>query len=137
MKFPFDALQLAIFARLSGDANVSCPVFDWPVSPEEQATPYIVIGEFFSEDTSVKSTSAQTVTSEINVWSRSLGMREVNDIMDEIAQSITGSDLDITGSGFDYFPLRVEAEANRTYFADELFRHGLIKFVDLISERED
>ena len=136
MRFPFDALQLAIYTRLFNDADITQPVFDWPVDPEGQATPYIVIGDFFTEDASGSNVGGQRVTSEVHVWSTSQGMREVNDIMDEIVQSVTSAAIDLSADTFEYLQTKIEAEVRREYDGSQLYRHGIVRFIDIVYEKE-
>lgn len=136
MRFAFDALQLAIFTRLNNDSDITQDIFDWPVDPETQTVPYIVIGDFTSEDVSGSTISGHIVSSEVHVYSRSLGMREVNDVMDQVVQSITATPLDISSESFEYLQGKVEAEVRREFDGSEVYRHGIVRFVDTVYEEE-
>lgn len=136
MKFPFDALQEAIYLRLAGDPEITPDVFDWPVNPEEQRTPYIVVGSYFTEDESTSTVSGQRVTSDIEVWSDARGMREINDIMNEIVQSLSSSALDLSSDGFEFLQISTTADARREFDGSDTFQHGTVRRIDVIYEEE-
>ena len=136
MKFPFDALQLAIFSRLDEDDDITQPVFDWPVDPETQSCPYIVIGEYFTEDESTSTIGGQRITSEIHIYSQSQGMRECNDIADEGVQSLTAAPLDLSADNFEYLQISAAADVRREYDGTDPYRHATVRMTDIIYEKE-
>ena len=136
MKFPFDELQLAIFSRLDGDTDITQPVFDWPVDPETQATPYIVIGEYFTEDESTSTIGGQRITSEIHIYSQSQGMRECNDIANEVVQSLTATPIDLSADNFEYLQISAAADVRREYDGSDPYRHATVRMTDIIYEKE-
>lgn len=127
MQSPLNPLQAAIYTRLTG--ALSYPVYD--VVPQNQAFPYITLGEDTGVDWSTKTNPGQEVTTTLHVWSRAAGMKELKTIMDGIIQAMTGADLTFTG--FHPVLLRLDL-ATALRDPDGITRHGVVRFRVKIEE---
>jgi len=127
MKSAFNPLQVAIYGALNG--VISCPVYD--AVPEGAAWPYMVIGETTGVDWSTKLENGQVVTITLHGWSRAKGTKEVNDLMDEALQALTGPALSVTD--FTLVLLRFDF-ASVIRDPDGITRHGMLRLRGLLEE---
>jgi len=105
-RIPLDALQKAVSLKLRGDIAVTDLVgraknpriFDHVLQGAEH--PFIVIGEYEDEGVRTKQRTASQPSFEVEVFTKSKGLRQMNDIMDVVLESLTESTLDLTADGF-------------------------------------
>ena len=62
--------------------------------------PLIVIGEYEDEGVRTKQRSASQPSFAVEVYTKTKGMRQMNDIMDVVLSSLTESVLDLSADGF-------------------------------------
>ena len=82
-------LQVALYAALSGDPALQTlvtGVFDRP--PEDQAMPYIVIGEVLATDWSTKTFDGQAHRMRLHVWDQSVGQKGAQSILAACAAAL-------------------------------------------------
>ena len=94
-------LQVALYAALTGHAPLQALVtgiFDRP--PEDQAMPYVVIGESFASDWSTKTFDGQAHRLRLHIWDQSPGQGQTQRILalcaaalDALPDSIEGHRL--------------------------------------------
>lgn len=98
------ALQTAIFAALSMDANVKSVLGDPPriydEVPRNAAMPYLVIGDGKESDWSTSTDTGTEHALVLHVWSRARGRKEskivaatVRDVLDDASLALTGHTL--------------------------------------------
>lgn len=93
---PSNELQKAIFTKLSQGAY---PVYDYlPANPEY---PHIVIGEEVAIDVSTKTHDRTSHLVTIHCWSKYRGSLEVKEINNFVVDSLTESELVMTGFSLD------------------------------------
>lgn len=97
-------VQKATFTRLTTDSNMSGytdKVFD--EVKQDQAAPYIEIGEMDDSDWGARDISGFTLNHRIHVWTDNSGAYEgkieCRTIMGKILKAMTGSDLDLSADG--------------------------------------
>lgn len=85
MASPSGPLQTAVYARLIGDATLVALVQKIGDNiPDEQAYPYIVIGEETEAPEDTMGRTGRNLTITLHVWSQYPGMKEVKEIMSRI-----------------------------------------------------
>lgn len=118
-------LQVSLFQRLTNDSKVMSlveGVFD--AVPDNQAYPYIVIGEPVSDPWDTKTTTGEQIGIVIHVWSRYSGKKEAYDILNTCLQA-TSNRLTIEGG----FSIGLQERTNLTVFddIDGITRHGVLR----------
>jgi Protein of unknown function (DUF3168) len=91
-------IQQAIYNRLTGDSVLMAKVtgvFDY-VS-DNQAFPYITIGEATSNPFRTFSRFGEEVTVTLHIWSRYDGSKEALEILNEMNRLLADQDLAVTG----------------------------------------
>lgn len=86
-------VQKAIYDTLTGDATLMAQVtgvFDF--TPDNQAFPYVTIGEANDGVYATYDRFGQEVTETIHVWSRYLGYAEINSIVNDIVRLLGNKD---------------------------------------------
>lgn len=128
MKSPTLALHGAEITRL--EAQTTYKIFD--ANPENEAYPYVVLGEISARDWSDKFEAGQEVTSTIHTWSQYKGRQEIEEMNDAIEQALTIAPLDL-GANFravcqdlDSYDLLTDIDGKT--------RHGILRFRYLIEE---
>ncbi len=129
-EFPFNALQKAIFTRLSSDVSGAAVVDD----PEGSSYPMVLIGDLRSENTSTSGGSSNSVSVDIDVLSSASRNEQANGLMDDIATSLTTTEIDVSAGGFDARWVNLEAEFRREYDGKETIRHGVVRVTWLVSK---
>ena len=125
-------LQRAIYLKLNGDATLSAlitGVFDHV--PQNQAFPYVVLGEDTLKDWSTFGTLGQEPTVTLHVWSRSRGKREAQDILSRIDTLLHRASLTVTGQNV----TGIEREFEQTLRdGDGVTYHGVQRYRVLLHE---
>lgn len=146
-RLPFDAMQMAIFSRLTDatngigstykDADGNWKVYDHV--PQDPPMPYVELGGFIGAEEGIKNRRTKEQTFSVHAVSDASGYRELNDLMNAIAQSVTAAEF---GSLSDDFrvangSIRISSfEVLKDYDADtgELFRHGILRVRVLVDD---
>ncbi|MED4461861.1 DUF3168 domain-containing protein [Metabacillus fastidiosus] len=117
-------LQKAIYQRLSSDPVISgmvTGVFD--AVPENQAYPYVVIGEPSELPFDTKSTFGEEISIVIHVWSDYAGKKETYNILNACLKSLSYK-LDIEG----FKLLKVERRGMTVFDdIDPKIKHGVLR----------
>lgn len=119
------ALQQAVYAVLSGTAPLNAVitgVFDMP--PQDQALPYVAIGDDVVIDYSTKDVFASEHRMSVHIWSRKAGRQEAKQLM-ALVHSALSAPLVLTG--FKLISLRF-LQALNLVDPDGLTHHGIIEF---------
>lgn len=124
--------MLGLYTRLTTDALTSSySVYQVGCVPDGTALPYVTIGgaiwgksaQFTSRDI-----KGEEIAVHVHVWSAAETDVQASDMMDNIIQAVTGSDLTITG----YTQLRGNPEFSQIMLdeteAGNMLRHGVIRF---------
>lgn len=123
-------LQQAIYGRLTGYAPlmaVVTGVFDWV--PENQAMPYVTIGDDTTVDRSDKTATGQDVTLTLHVWADARGRKAVKVIMGLIYAALHRHDLAVAGHTL----ISIDHDFSETFLdEDGVTYHGVIRFRALI-----
>tara|TARA_B100000519_G_scaffold96656_2_gene84101 strand:- start:2626 stop:3033 length:408 start_codon:yes stop_codon:yes gene_type:complete len=121
------ALQSRIYSTLNGDSNLTSTlgagVFD--EVPQNQAYPFVKIGEFSSVDYGTKDVDGNEATVQIDIYSRYRGSKQVHDIMDRIHTLLHNASL--TVSGYNLINIRFEF-SDIVRDADGITRQGVMRF---------
>lgn len=95
------ALQQALFAELSADADVQSLLGDPPrlydAVPREAVFPYAVLGDGQETDASTATGQGSEHLLALHVWSRGQGHREAKQIARAIRACLDGASLVLTG----------------------------------------
>jgi len=123
------ALQTAIFAALSADADVKTHIGDpariFDHVPPESVFPYLVIGEATSGPFDVKTHEGMEQTLTLHAWSRYRGLREIKDIMTAVTKALDQQALSLVGHTL----VLLRFEFATTFLdSDGLTRHGVQRF---------
>jgi hypothetical protein len=128
-----DALQLAIYSQLDGDAAVTPDVKDYVA--EGQTLPVIVIGEFSAAGGQSKSMGILDATTVIHIWTDDPGMKTLNEYMDAIASSLASVEtlaapwhVGKGGPTLELAEALVEQDPE-----GNVLRHGIMRFRWLVS----
>jgi len=128
VKSPFLTLHKAIRDRIISATGRE--VYD--DFPENVPMPHIIAGEIDGRDWSDKFQPGQEVAATIHIWSSYPGKKEAAQIMDEVLQALTSSELSLDTdfravySGLDMAEIIIDI--------DGITRHGILKFRFLIEE---
>ena len=126
---PLNALQTAVYTALSNDAtlaSLNVTIADW-VS-ESHDWPLVGIGSYDIDRDTTKQIPIIAVTYEIECWSKGQGFKELNQIMDAVAQAMTANtELSLSGG----YQVTDGNLAHAEAFPDvdpqgEIVRHGII-----------
>ena len=128
MKSPTLVLHQALITRI--EAQTTYKIFD--ANPENEAFPYITMGEVTARDWSDKFEPGQEVYFTIHIWSQYEGRKEAEEMADEILQALTLMPLDLTPnfravlSELDSYDLIIDIDGKT--------RHGVLRHRYLIEE---
>lgn len=88
-RLPLNSITQAVAVRLKADMETTpaCPVFSYV--PQNEAFPYVVIGQFVANDDSSKTHYQWDVEFPITVWSNKETNLEVNALLDRVIASLT------------------------------------------------
>jgi hypothetical protein len=125
-------LQKAVFAALTGDADVASAVtgvFDHVPQPvdagDDSQFPYITIGQGTVREFDTDDVLGFDATVEVHVWSRQRGRREVKEIQGLVYDVLHRGDLTIDGYHF----VSCDHEFSDSFLdPDGLTRHGVQQF---------
>ena len=124
------AFQQAIFTTLNVAAitdTLSCGVVD--EVKQNQAYPFIAIGEETAIDYSTKDIDGGEYTVNIDIWSQYKGSKECKQIMDKVHDLLHDSSISVTG--FNLINVRFEySDIMRD--PDGVTRHGIMRFRAII-----
>jgi hypothetical protein len=126
----FTELHRALYERLKNSLSVE--VYDYV--PDDAEFPFVNVGELNSVALSTKdekSVDLYEVTSTIHVFSRYLGMKEVEDLSSEVIQAVLSRPLQLSSS---YHCILVAHESTIHFREDAKTRHSIIKFKILVEE---
>lgn len=122
---PFDEVNAALYARLTADVTITWPVLD--EIPEDQAYPYIVIGDHAMEDDSAKGLPGALVTTTITAISDQRGSAEVNAMLKALLASVVPTKLTLTG-GLTVWDQELErVEVLRNFDGEKVLRIGVAR----------
>ena len=97
IRYPGLALRDAVYSRLNADLAHTV----YKRESNQAVSPYVVIGEIQAEDWSTKTSGGMTMDITIEIQSgSSSGATEVLGILDEVLQSITKTQLDMSADNF-------------------------------------
>jgi len=129
-KFGGPALLSAIYARLTTDALTSS-YSTYNYVPSTATFPYLMIGGLIggkSASFTSRDIKGEDLVAHVHVWSSYTGDKECADMMNNVVQAITATDLTITGYttliGIADFQQIMLDETN----AGQVLRHGVIRF---------
>jgi len=131
------AVQGAIYAQLLANADIiseGIPVYDavpQPVSVNNNAFPYITIGEDNHVTIDSDDTNINQVSITIHTWSRQSGRAETKKIQGYIYGALHRASL--TSSGYKFINLMQDSSTS-FYDADGITRHGVQVFNLIIEE---
>lgn len=142
MRLPFDDIQAAIVATLTGNildlSSVAVPVLD--DIPQNHPYPYIEIGEYDAEFDHAKAEITVTdATYIIRVVSSYAGTREVNTMMAKIVDAFIfrpmsiGNDFEVLSEGF-VDDVSVEKGESAD---EEILRRGTLEYRWRVADRLD
>jgi len=95
MRFPLNALQLAVYERLSADM-APLGVYDDGAVPEGTAFPYVTIGVPSFAPSPLKGHHLTAATLTFHAFSVGIGKKEVNEMMNRIVASLSRAPLALT-----------------------------------------
>jgi hypothetical protein len=101
MSSALSPIQQAIYNRLTGDSALMTKVtgvFDYV--PDNQAFPYVTLGEATSNPYRTFSRFGEEVTITCHIWSRYDGFKEALDILNEMNRLLADKD-DLSVTGYD------------------------------------
>lgn len=139
MGTPANALQAAVYARLTGYAPlaalVGASVFDFV--PGEAQPPYVLIGDDTAIDWSTKTVNGWQATLTVHCWDyEKAGRKSVKAIMSAVYDALHRQEDGVTVAGFNLIMLQSEFE---TTFQDasevgesDHYYHGVQRFRALI-----
>jgi len=125
------AFQVALYERLSADANLSAKVtgvFDFV--PEGQAYPYVTLGQDTATGDDTFTTVGQQVTTTLHTWSQYKGYSEVKSIHALILQAMT---TPLVVSAWTCALLMVDME-HVIPDPDGITRHGVLRLRYVLSQ---
>lgn len=127
-----DALQKAIYSKLTGDAILAAAVVgvyadvQQPASPEDDTLfPYVTIGRDTLTPWDTKTNFGVEALCQIDVWSRSNNFVEAKEIGELIWAALHHTDLIITGASH---TMTVQENAGYTNDPDGHTKRGLLMF---------
>jgi hypothetical protein len=126
---PLSDIQEAIYTLLTNDPelmNKITNVYDF--TPDNEDYPYVVIGEFTSSNWDTYQRHGEDVTVTIHVWSNSQGMKQIEEIMNDVNRLLVRRSFDIeswqnVGCMFDYS----STFAGRSP-SGSVIRHGILRY---------
>lgn len=92
------SIQQAIYQILTADTTLMTKitgVFDQ--APQDQAFPYVTIGEATSSPFRTMSRFGEEITITLHIWSQYHGFKESNEILAELNRLLADQDLTVTG----------------------------------------
>jgi hypothetical protein len=129
MTTALNAIQVAVYARLNGDATLTAkgPIYD--DAPAEAAFPYVVVGEAYEVPYDTFGRQGRTLITTIHLWSRAKGFKEVNGMMDDVLRlldryALTPAGMTLVLFAYDYGQVIKDP--------DGFTRHGILRFKALI-----
>lgn len=91
-------LQEAIYTTLKNDTTLSTLVTDvLDYVPENQPTPYIVIGHFTENAENTFTETGRDIIARIHIWSTAKGNEEGLNILDRVVELLDHTDIPVTG----------------------------------------
>lgn len=125
-------LQKSVYGILTSDAQLMSKivgVFDFV--PDNSNFPYVSIGEFTANPNQTMDRYGQEVTMTIHIWSQSIdphayaGMKQIEDIMEDIQRLLASSTFDIelwgnVGCWGDFSQTMLQG--------DGITRHGILRY---------
>jgi hypothetical protein len=128
-KIGMSALLAAVYTRLTTDALTSA-YRTYNYIPSTAAFPYVAIGgALWGKSASWTSSDikGEDLVLHFHVWSSYQGDKEAGDMLNNIAQALTATDLNITG----YTTLKGIADFSQVLVDDtnagQLLRHGVLR----------
>jgi hypothetical protein len=128
-KFGGSPLLAAVYARLTTDALTSS-YSTYNYVPTSATFPYIMIGGMIggkSADFTSRDIKGEDLVIHAHIWSAYQGDKECGDMMNNVIQAITATDLSITG----YTTLKGIADFEQIMIDEtvpgQLLRHGVIR----------
>ena len=128
----FSYLQKAVYGMLTADAMLMAQVtgiFDFV--PDNQAFPYVSIGEFTSAPFETFDRYGQEVTMTVHVWSQRIepnayqGMRQIELIMDSIQRILVRAEIAVEHWGV----VGIWGDFSQTMLDyDGITRHGILRY---------
>ena len=124
------AILAAVYSRLTTDALTSAySIYNYV--PTSASFPYIALGGLLwgkSEDWTSRDIKGEDIVLHAHIWSSYQGDKEAGDMMNNVVQAITATDLSITG----YTTLKGIADFAQIMTDDtnpgQLLRHGVVRF---------
>lgn len=104
MRFPANAIQQAVYARLRVDVpGMEC--FD--VVPPEKRPPFCVLGDFNCNSELTKTDELLSVVATIFVWTREEGMKQLELLVSGVIGSLNRAYLDMAADGWRNYQRRL------------------------------
>ena len=129
MKLPFNSLQKKIYELLT--ANLTYSVYDIAAIPQNTQPPYIAIGDVSATNDSTKTYWGVEVTVTIHMWSKYEGLKEINDMMDAVTQTLVSKNNISLEGGFTAVGCLLDMVQT---IPDPAGRHGILRFRFYIKE---
>ena len=134
---PLNSVQTAVYSILAADVTLvalGVPVFDWV--EENQGYPYVTLGEYTQENDESKDGSISEVVMELGCWSSSRNTKQVNEIMNAVAQALTTANLTLSG-GYRSLRRGFMVSASAVIAEDpngRIIRHGTVQVGWLVGQ---
>lgn len=126
MSSSFGPIQEAIYTTLTGDAPLMSQitgVFDFV--DENQAYPYVTLGETTSDDWSTFDRFGERSTATLHIWSRYDGFLEVTNIANDVNRLLVRQIIALT----DYEDVGIWYDSMTTIVSPDTFtRHGVLRY---------
>ena len=129
-RVPLLAIQKALVKRLRDGQTT--PVFDDVAN--EARLPYISIGAINVKSDGSKDTAIYDVSIQLHLWSNYRGKKEINGMMDDVANVLSYAMLDTTEDNFKI--INQEIDFFEAFAEDTLGYHGVITVVIKIQDME-
>lgn len=143
MAMPLNALQAAIYSRLTGYSALTTALGGSKVYdhvPQRTVAPYVVIGDDTSVDFDTKTSNGWEVTLTIHCWDfEKAGRKSVKAIMGHIYDALHKAESSITVTGFSL--VMIYCEFQQTFQetaiegASDHYYHGVQRFRAIIHEQ--
>lgn len=130
-RIPIDALQQALYTKLSTDLGTlvpAVPVYSF-FAPQDAEYPFAVISQFSATPDDTKGSEMQEMAVTIEIFSRSKSATQLNAALNKSLESCSGARLTLADNFTDIGLGRQEvAEAFATFDELGIVMHGILKY---------